>query len=113
MSDIEIIQENPLSLTELKDKIEEIKKREKELNFRSKKTEEYLKSLKIKDKKAKELKKELETLDILRLKPRNIIKIVDILPKDQDSLRFLLSEENITLKQEDITKIISIVKKHA
>lgn len=114
MAETEIIKETPLSLIEMKEKLQEIKKRDKELNFRAKKTEEYLNVIaKIKLNKANELKKELENLEIARLKPNQIIKLVDVLPKDMDSLRMLFSNENLTLKQEDITKILDIVKKYA
>ena len=113
MPDTEIISEIPMPLVEVKRKLEEVKKRDEELSFRGKKTEEYLKSIKTKDKKVEDIKKELETLDIIRLKPRTIIKIIDLLPQDADSLKLILSGENITLKKEDIDKIIAAVKKHA
>lgn len=113
MPDTEIISEIPIPLIEVKRKLEEVKKRDEELSFRGKKTEEYLKSIKTKDKKVEDIRKELETLDIIRLKPRTIIKIIDLLPQDADSLKLILSGENITLKKEDVDKIIAAVKKHA
>ena len=35
------------------------------------------------------------------------------MPKDIDSLKIILTGENLTLKQEDLEKIASIVKKYA
>ena len=114
MSDIEVIEETPISLLELKEKLEVVKKRDKELNFRGNKTEDYLNALsKMHSKKAEELNKELASLDISRLKERQLKKIVDVQPKDIDSLRSILSGENLTLKTEDLDKIVATVKKHA
>jgi DNA-directed RNA polymerase subunit F len=38
----EVIKETPITIVELKEEIEKIKKRDGELNFRATKTEEYL-----------------------------------------------------------------------
>lgn len=114
MPEIEIISENPLSLEEMKKNLEEIKKRDKELSFRAKKTEEYINAVtKNKLKKSEELKKELESLDIIRLKSKHIAKLIDTLPRDIDSLRMIFTGEAITLKQEDLAKIIEVINKYA
>jgi DNA-directed RNA polymerase subunit F len=109
---MEIIKETPLSMPEMKEKIEELKKRDKDLNFRAKKVEEYLNQVS-KIKNYKDFKKELESLDIPRLKEKHIALIMNICPKDEDSLKTILSSENLTLKKEDMTKIIEVVIKHA
>ena len=96
----------------MKGNIDAMKKRDKELNFRAKKVEEYLNNV-TKTKTYKELKKELESAGITRLKEKHITLIINILPTDIDSLRTILSGENLTLKQEDLDKIMKIVKKHA
>ena len=57
--------------------------------------------------------KELEKLNIPRLKERQMVKIIDILPTDIDSLRTLLIGENLIIKQEDLIKIVDVVKKYA
>ena len=108
---MEIINEKPISMSELKDKLAEIKKRDTELTFRGKKTEEYLNKIS-KFKKYEELQKDLEKLDIPRLKDRQIAKIIDILPIDIDSLRTTLVGENLIIKQEDLVKIVDTVKKY-
>lgn len=108
---MEIINENPISLPEMEKHIQEMKKRDKELNFRAKKVEEYLKTVpKVKD--YEKLKKDLESADIGRLKEKHIALIINISPKDVDSLRAVLSGENITLKEEDLKKIVDIVNKY-
>lgn len=114
MAEIEVINQTPMALYELKERLSEIKKRDKELSFRAKKTEEYLNVLlKTKEKKLNELKEQLTKLEISRLKPMHIIKIVDILPKDMDSLKIIFSGEATTIKQEDMSKILDTVKKYA
>ena len=55
MPEIQIINEKPVTLYEVKDKLADIKKRDKELSFRAKKTEEFINCVSLlKDKKAKE-----------------------------------------------------------
>ncbi|MCD4760103.1 hypothetical protein K8R33_04410 [archaeon] len=108
---MEIVNETPISLPEMEKHIQGIKKRDKELNFRAKKVEEYLKVVQ-KTKDYEKLKNELEEAGIGRLKLKHITLIINILPTDMDSLRTVLSGENITLKDEDLKKIIEIVSKY-
>ena len=108
MSNMELIEESPLSLVEVKDKLAEIKKRDKELDARALKVEEYVNKF-AQEKKTKDLADKLKKLDISRLKDRNIKKIVDIMPQDADSLKSLFTGDNLTLKQEDLQKIISVI----
>lgn len=112
--DVEIISETPLSRVDIKTKLEEYKKKKVELNFRSNKVlEQITETTKLKKKEAEDLKKELEELDIARLKDKQIIKLIDILPKSSDSIKSLFAGDNITLKQEDVVKIEEVVKKYA
>ena len=98
-------------MAELKDKLEDIKKRDKELNERAQKTQDYLnKFVKLKEKEALKLKDEVTNLKIPRLKDKHIIKIIDVVPKDMDSLKLIFSAENITIKQEDLQRILDTIK---
>ena len=108
MANLEIINENPLSLQELKDKLDQIKKRDKDLNPRGIKVYDYINRFAKKD--TKKLKDSMSKLGILRLKDKHINKIVDISPKEVDELKAILSGENLTLKQEDLTKIVETIK---
>lgn len=103
-----MIEENPMSLAEVKERLAEIKKRDKELDARALKVEEYVHKF-AQDKKTKDLADKLKKLDVSRLKDRNIKKIVDIMPQDIDSLKSLFTGDNLTLKQEDLQKIISVI----
>ncbi len=108
---IEILNEQALSMSEMKEELKKIKSRDKELTFRANKVEEYLNTFDTVDfKKVEELKKKLEGLNVLRLKDRHIVKILDVMPEDLDSLRLIFSGENLTLKQEDLDKILKALK---
>ncbi|HLC55402.1 MAG TPA: hypothetical protein VJJ75_02610 [Candidatus Nanoarchaeia archaeon] len=111
MAEIEIISEHPLTLQEVRERLETMKKRDKELHFRANKVIEYLDAFagkKQKDITAK--KKALIELSIGRLRDRHIAKILDIMPEDLDSLKAILAGENVTLKQDDLKKILETVQ---
>jgi DNA-directed RNA polymerase subunit F len=108
MANLEIVNEYPLSMQELKEKLDQIKKRDKDLNPRGIKTYDYITRFLKKD--SKKLKDSLNKLGILRLKDKHINKIIDIFPKNIDELKAILSGENLTLKQEDLTKIVETMK---
>ncbi|MDD5253882.1 MAG: hypothetical protein PHG05_02140 [Candidatus Nanoarchaeia archaeon] len=111
MPGIEVIEEIPLTLVEIREKLAQVEKRDKELNFRAIKTKEYLstftKSQELK--KVDGLKQKIKELNIPRLKERHIVKIVDIMPQDMDGLKILFVGENITIKNEDLEKILQVI----
>ena len=107
----EIISEKPITLTELNQEVDKIQKRDKELNFRVGKTEEYLSHfITLSKVKEDEIIKKLEKLNIPRLKDIHITKIVDILPKTVDELKIILQGYTITVNNDNIKKIVDIVK---
>jgi len=110
MSSIEILDEKTLNLAGLKEKLEKVKKRDKDLSARSIKTYDYISKHAKDGKKVKNIKDKLSNLDILRLKERHINKIVDIKPKNIDELKAVLSGENLTLKQDDLNKVLEAIK---
>lgn len=111
MASIKIIKEEPITMVELKDEIDAIKKRDKELNFRANKTEDYLNQFG-KNKDAKELVKKITKLDIPRLKLFHIVKIVDIMPKTLNDLKVVLQGYTLTVNNENMKKIIDILNKY-
>ena len=111
MPEIETIKEKALSLVEVNSLLDKIKKRDKELGQKGQKTQEYInKMVKIDEKKAKEIKSKLEKTELQRLKQKHIVKIIDVMPKDVDSLKSLFASEPITLKQEELIKILECLK---
>ena len=60
--------------------------------------------------KARELKEELKALDLIKLKDSHIVKIVDFMPTDASELNKVIIE--VSLDQEEITKILEVVSKY-
>lgn len=60
---------------------------------------------------AVKLKQELMALDIVKLKEEDIVKIIDFMPEDAEDLRKIFSGYDISLEQDEITKILEILKK--
>ena len=111
MSEIKIINETPLSLVETKVILEKIEQRDKELSEKAIKTKEHINRLTKKtEKDFKELKSKLENASISRLKDKHIAKIIEIKPNDIESIKALFASEPITLKQEDLQKILECLK---
>ncbi len=106
----EILSERTISIVELKEELEKIKTRDKELGFRSAKTEDYLNHFaELSPKKAEELKSKLNTLKISRLKEEYITKILDTLPVHVDDLRILLQGYIVSLSKKDMEDIVNLV----
>jgi len=57
------------------------------------------------------LKQQLMALDIAKLKEEDIVKIVDFMPEDADDVRKIFSGYDISLEQDEITKILEVIKK--
>ena len=111
MASVKLVGEKPISLAELKSRLQDIETRDKELNFRGNKVKDYLnKVVKLNLDKSIELKQNLEKLDIPRIKDRQLIKIIDILPEDIEEVRALFSGETTTITQESMEKIVETVK---
>ncbi|PIN70639.1 hypothetical protein COV93_00650 [Candidatus Woesearchaeota archaeon CG11_big_fil_rev_8_21_14_0_20_43_8] len=110
MSNINIIGEKHMTMVELKDELERIKKRDEELNFRAQRTQEYLEAVSpLKKKQADELIKKLETLDIQRLKPEHISKIIDLGPRTLEELKTIMAAYVVTLTNDNLKKIVDAV----
>lgn len=111
MAEFNMIEESPLTLAALKDHLAFLEK-EGKLSFRAEKTKAYLDTfVNMKEKEAKAVSQSITSLNIPRLKDRHIVKIVDVMPKDIDSLRLLFSNETITIKDEDLKKILDVINK--
>lgn len=112
MTDFKVINETPISSVELKEKLEAIKKRDKEIGNKATKTIEYLNTFVIlKPKDAEEIKKKIVSLNISRLRDKHIAKVIDMMPQDIESLKLLFAGENLTIKQEDLNKILEVIQK--
>jgi len=113
MSSVKLVNEKPVSLAELKDKLEEIQKRDEQLSFRGNKVKDYLNKLvKLDSKKSQELVKKIESLEIPRIKDRQIVKVVDVLPSDLEDMKALMTGETTTITDENMQKIVEAVKEY-
>lgn len=113
MAKPQTIEEKPLTMAEVKEELERIKKRDTELNYRGKKTEEYLNFfVTMKAKEAKELYKKIEGLQIPRLREIHITKIVDILPAKPEMVKVIFQGQPITISEESAKKIANAVKEY-
>ncbi|MBI4150061.1 hypothetical protein HY488_01520 [Candidatus Woesearchaeota archaeon] len=113
MSSLKIISETPVLMAQLKEDLAKIKARDKELSFRSNKTDDYLNHfVMLSAKEAEALKEKLEKFEIPRVKPEHLVKIVDILPVTPEEVKTVLSGYTITISNENCKKIADIVKEH-
>jgi len=65
------------------------------------------KKLSVKD--AKELRKELNGLNLIKIKPSHISKVIDLLPENKDELNKIFVDVN--LEEDEINKILDTIKK--
>ena len=108
MNTFEITSEKPIDTYELKSELEKIKKRDKELNFRAAKTEEYLKDV-AHYKKTQELLEKVRKLNIPRLKENQIRKLIDIMPQTIQELKTVLQGYTLNLNNENMKKIVNVI----
>ena len=96
-----------LSLAETKDILikEETEKAKDVVNFIKKFT-------KLNITKAREIRKELEDLNFFGLKQEELVKIIDLMPEDTEDLRKILASSDLSLKQDEMQKILEIIKKY-
>lgn len=58
-------------------------------------------------KKVHELRKKIEELDMLKVKPKHIVKIIDFMPEDKEDLNKIFTEVNLT--EDESKKILEII----
>lgn len=110
MTSGKIMNEEPISMAQLKAELESIKKRDKELSFRSNKTYEYLTHF-TKIKGFDNIISKIEKLNIPRLKKNHIIKIMDTMPKSVNDLKVVLQGYTLTINNENMKKILEVLEK--
>ena len=109
MPTLKITNETPIPLVQLKEELKRIKERDQELNFRAAKTAEYLNFFAgLRAEQATELLKKIEALNISRLKPEHMVKIVDLLPSSIEELKNILSSYTLTVSAENIAIIVDL-----
>ena len=108
---MKVIKVQPISMPEAKEIIEE-REKEKELGYEQKLAAEHLKKFtKLSPADAKKFLKELG--EILRMSPETIVQIANLMPKTADELRLIFAREKFSLKEDETTKILELVKKYS
>ncbi|MDD5417412.1 MAG: hypothetical protein PHW96_00810 [Candidatus Nanoarchaeia archaeon] len=109
MTSFEVLNEKPIPIVEVKGLIG----KRKDYTYEQKLALEHAKEFsKISEKNAKSLGEELAKLEIRRLKDKDIVKIIDMMPKSVDELKVILSSSTTPMTKEEMTSVIEIVKKY-
>lgn len=59
---------------------------------------------------AKSLRKELEKMDLMKVRPSHISKMIDLLPESKEELNKIFTD--VSLEEDEITKILDAIKKY-
>ena len=101
----------PVSMIEAKEILSSREKR-KELSYEQKLALEHLnKFTRLKPEEAKKLSEELSS--VLRMSQETLVQILNFLPKNPDELRMIFSREKFSLKEDEMNKILEIIKKYS
>ncbi len=60
--------------------------------------------------KAKEMKEELSQLDLIKLREKHLVKIVDFMPESAVEINKVIAD--VSLNQDEVNKILEVVKKY-
>ncbi|MBR9682034.1 MAG: hypothetical protein GOV00_04555 [Candidatus Altiarchaeota archaeon] len=104
----DVVEKKAVTLSFVKKELSKIK----EPNYEQKLTKEYVgKFSNLTWRDTQKLIKEIEAAEIPRLKEKNIVKIIDIMPNTTDELKALIAKETITLSKDNMLKILEILAK--
>lgn len=107
----QLIQEQPVTLSEVKEELGRVKERDGQLGFRAAKCDEYLQEFSVlTHAKARALRKKLEELEISRMKAEYVTMIVDLLPKTADEAKMLFQGGTVSLTRKDLERIAEAVQ---
>ncbi len=98
-----IINSEPLSMAEVLEYIKKDGESETEVIGFVKKFN------KLKAKEARELRKEIESLDIMKIKPEYLVKIIDLLPENAEELNKVFVDAS--LDEDETKKVLDTIKK--
>jgi len=92
----------PLSMIEVSKYLEKSEEKEKDLM-------EFIKKFsKLSLKEAEELRKKIEGLELIKIKPEHISKIIDLIPENEQDLNKIFIDVN--LDEDETKKILETVK---
>ena len=98
-----ILEKHPLTLIEVQEIVKDLDEKQQ--------LKAYLKKFtKLKKGKTEELKKEIKNLDNVKINSQHLVKVCDFLPTEPEEVNKVFND--VTLTEEEIQKIIEIVKKY-
>ena len=108
---MKVIEAKPVGMPEAKE-ILTSREKDKELTYEQKLALENLKKFtKIKPTEAKKFLDDLSS--VLRMSDETMVQILNLLPKNADELRMIFAREKFSLKEEEIGKILEVIKKYS
>ncbi len=108
---MKVLDVKAVSMAEAKEILER-REKQGELGYEQKIALEHLKKhTRLKAHDAKKLSEEISS--VLRMSNETLSMIANVLPKTPDEVRMIFARERFSLKEEEIAKIIEIVKKYA
>jgi len=106
---MKVIDVQPVTMADAKETVL-AREKEKELGYEQKLAAEHLKKFtKLKPEEAKKFMTELSA--VVKASPATQVTIANILPQTTDEVRLIFAHERFSLKEEEISKILEIVKK--
>ncbi len=108
----EILEERMIPQAEAKEILEQILKDEEEPVYEQKVALDFLrKFVKISKEDAEKAIEELLNLNE-KIKPKIAVKLVDLLPFDEDGVRAIFAKERFTLTNEEVGEILKVLDKY-
>ena len=108
---MKVIDAKPIGMPEAKE-ILSSREKKKELSYEQKLALEHLnKFTKLNISEAKKFLEELSS--VLRMSPETMVQILNFMPQNPDELRMVFAREKFSLKEDEISKILVIVKKYS
>ncbi len=105
-----VIEERKASFAEAKALLTKRKKDLPEMGYEQANTLEYLeKFTALSTEDAKKMEKELEALGFLT--PEQIVDLVNVVPKKEDTVRAVLTREKLSLNAEQVKEVLKVCKK--
>jgi len=92
-----------LSIAEIQEYIKKDKDNEELMKFAKNFT-------KLTSKNAQELRDKLKELDLMKLKPEQLTKIIEIMPEEKEELNKIFSVSSVSLSEDESNKILDTVK---
>ncbi len=107
---VKIIEIKPVPMAVAKELMMK-KEKEEEISYEQKLSIEHLKKF-TKLSKDKALKLAEEISNVVKLSDEVLVQIVDILPQSIDELRLILASEKFSLREEEMNKILEVIRKY-